>query len=187
MTIATKRDLEIFGLRELNEMDPTDIEMFVGKVPLNVKGYTLTVLLGLSLVAAACGGDDSDAEDNGAEPSESSEGAVGGDFVDLGTIVGDPLEHIDPAREDAFMRHAVGSMYEGAPLILGMPSLESQAYAHPGSKLGHVNCKGQDDFRAFCERYFANVFMFGMNDEVVHTGFGPMCHYLIALCVGVKR
>jgi hypothetical protein len=26
--------------------------------------------------------------------------------------------------------------------------------------------------------------MFGMNDEVLQTGFGPMCHYLIALGVG---
>ena len=74
----------------------------------------LTVLLGLSLVAAACGGDDSDAEDNGAEPSESSEGAVGGDFVDLGTIVGDPLEHIDPALNttlDGFQ--ITNALYDG--------------------------------------------------------------------------
>jgi hypothetical protein len=25
--------------------------------------------------------------------------------------------------------------------------------------------------------------MFGMNDEVVHTGYAPMCHFLWALCV----
>ena len=28
-------------------------------------------------------------------------------------------------------------------------------------------------------RVFHNVFPFGINDEVVHTGFAPMCHYLI--------
>jgi hypothetical protein len=28
--------------------------------------------------------------------------------------------------------------------------------------------------------------MFSMNDEVVHTGFGPMAHYLIALCAGPR-
>src|SRR5262249_47894355 len=32
------------------------------------------------------------------------------------------------------------------------------------------------------EKYFAHVFIFSMNDEVVHTGFSPMAHYLFALC-----
>jgi len=35
--------------------------------------------------------------------------------------------------------------------------------------------------------YFANVFIFSMNDEVVHTGFGKMSHYNIALCCGPRR
>jgi hypothetical protein len=26
--------------------------------------------------------------------------------------------------------------------------------------------------------------VFGMNDEVLHTGFGPMCHYRLAICTG---
>jgi len=26
-----------------------------------------------------------------------------------------------------------------------------------------------------------------MNDEVVHTGYYPMAHYLFALCVGRKQ
>ena len=33
------------------------------------------------------------------------------------------------------------------------------------------------------QRYFHDVFMFSMNDEVVHTGFHAMAHYLFALCV----
>lgn len=64
------------------------------------KGLKLLALfLGLSLVAAACGDDDegSEGNDNGSEPTEAEGGAAGGEFVDLGTIVGDPLEHIDPA------------------------------------------------------------------------------------------
>ena len=31
------------------------------------------------------------------------------------------------------------------------------------------------------ERYFNTVFMFSMNDEVVHTGFYPMAHYLLGV------
>ena len=32
--------------------------------------------------------------------------------------------------------------------------------------------------------HFHNVFIFSMNDEVVHTGFAPMPHYYFALCCG---
>ena len=37
------------------------------------------------------------------------------------------------------------------------------------------------------DKYFENSFLFSMNDEVVHTGFGPMAHYLIILGVGLKK
>jgi hypothetical protein len=65
--------------------------------------------------------------------------------------------------------------------ILGSPSLESQLYASEGSKAGHVNCKTGADLKAFMQRFFHNVFLFSMNDEVVHTGFEKMAHYLFVL------
>jgi hypothetical protein len=71
--------------------------------------------------------------------------------------------------------------------VIGSPSLQSQVYASEGSKAGHVNCKDGREFRKVMERYFENVFLFSMNDEVVHTGFAPMAHYLFALCVGPRR
>ena len=37
------------------------------------------------------------------------------------------------------------------------------------------------------DRRFRNGFLYSMNDEVVHTGFSPMAHYLIAVGVGLKR
>ena len=36
------------------------------------------------------------------------------------------------------------------------------------------------------EGHFDNVFLFSMNDEVVHTGFHPLAHYLFAVCAGRK-
>jgi hypothetical protein len=66
--------------------------------------------------------------------------------------------------------------------IIGMPSLESQPYASEQSRLGHVNCKSAPDLKALMEDFFHNVFMFSMNDEVVHTGFHKMAHYIFALC-----
>ena len=99
----------------------------------------------------------------------------------------DVLEHIQPDDEDRFLSNIVGSLAPHGAVVLGMPSLESQIYASPNSKAGHVNCKSAPDFKAAMERYFHNAFMFSMNDEVVHTGFHKMAHYLFALGVDAKR
>lgn len=98
----------------------------------------------------------------------------------------DVLEHIDPKDEAAFIRHATQSLAPHGSLIFGMPSLESQPYASPISKAGHVNCKSLPDFKAVMEQHFHHVFMFCMNDEVVHTGYHKMAHYIFALCCGAK-
>jgi 2-polyprenyl-3-methyl-5-hydroxy-6-metoxy-1,4-benzoquinol methylase len=98
----------------------------------------------------------------------------------------DVLEHISPKDEARFIENALLALDDHGAMIVGMPSLESQAYASPQSKAGHVNCKSGKDFKSKLERYFHNVFVFSMNDEVVHTGFYPMAHYLIALCCGKR-
>jgi 2-polyprenyl-3-methyl-5-hydroxy-6-metoxy-1,4-benzoquinol methylase len=99
----------------------------------------------------------------------------------------DVLEHIEVSDEDKFITNIAGSLKEDGVVIIGTPSLESQAYASRMSKLGHVNCKTQADLKVCMKRHFANVFMFGMNDEVVHTGYGKMVHYHLALCVRPLR
>ena len=96
----------------------------------------------------------------------------------------DVLEHIHPSQEHIFMDHSLSVLSDDGVMIIGMPSLESQQYASPQSKEGHVNCKSGSVFQDFLRNYFRNVFLFSMNDEVVHTGYSPMAHYLLALCVG---
>jgi predicted SAM-dependent methyltransferase len=98
----------------------------------------------------------------------------------------DVLEHIAPGREDLFLRNMTASLAQTGAMIIGMPSLESQVYASPLSKEGHVNCKTMPDLKDTMRRYFHNVFMFSMNDEVVHTGYHKMAHYLFALCCGKR-
>lgn len=95
----------------------------------------------------------------------------------------DVLEHIPPADEDQFMRNICASLIADGVAIIGMPSLESQVYASAESLAGHVNCKSGQALKDFLSDYFRQVFMFSMNDEVVHTGFFKMSHYLIGLCV----
>jgi hypothetical protein len=98
----------------------------------------------------------------------------------------DVLEHIDPAQEDLYMMNVCRSLGARGTFLCGIPSLESQVHASAKSKQGHVNCKTGPAMKAFCQRFFHHVFMFGMNDEVVHTGFFPMCQYIIAMCVDPK-
>ncbi|HWZ46730.1 MAG TPA: class I SAM-dependent methyltransferase [Herbaspirillum sp.] len=112
------------------------------------------------------------------------EGAVPGQFDAIYSL--DVLEHIAPEQETVFLDHALQSLRPHGVMIVGMPSLESQAYASPQSKAGHVNCKSGKELKALLENYFHNVFLFSMNDETVHTGFYPMAHYLLALCCGKK-
>jgi 2-polyprenyl-3-methyl-5-hydroxy-6-metoxy-1,4-benzoquinol methylase len=100
----------------------------------------------------------------------------------------DVLEHISAGEDEkTFMRNLIGSLSPRGVAIIGMPSLESQQYASPASKVGHINCKQGGDLKAFLGNYFDHVFMFSMNDEVVHTGYLPMAQYLFALCTGAKR
>jgi 2-polyprenyl-3-methyl-5-hydroxy-6-metoxy-1,4-benzoquinol methylase len=98
----------------------------------------------------------------------------------------DVLEHIQPADEEQFIRNMAGSLAPHGALMIGSPSLHSQPWASPASKEGHVNCKDGPGLRALMSRHFHNVFLFSMNDEVVHTGFTPMAHYLWALCAHRK-
>jgi oligopeptide transport system substrate-binding protein len=74
----------------------------------------LALILGLSLVAAACGDDDDEgaADDTGA--SEEGEPTQGGEVIDLGTFVGDPPEYLDPGLNstlDAYQ--VVNALYDG--------------------------------------------------------------------------
>lgn len=98
----------------------------------------------------------------------------------------DVLEHIRPEDEDSYIANICASLEQNGVLIIGTPSIQSQAYASPQSKEGHINCKDHKTLRDLISRRFHNVFIFSMNDEVVHTGFYPMAHYLFALGVGRK-
>lgn len=94
----------------------------------------------------------------------------------------DVLEHISTQDEHSFLRNLTRSLKSIGVAVIGMPSLESQPLASMQSRIGHVNCKSGPQFKATMERYFHSVFMFSMNDEVVHTGHHAMAHYLLAVC-----
>ena len=111
-------------------------------------------------------------------------GPVKGDFDGAYSL--DVFEHIPRSEEHRFLQNTADSLTDRGVFILGSPSRESQVHASPASKVGHVNCKSGDELQALIANYFHHVFLFSMNDEVVHTGFSPMAHYLLILACGRK-
>jgi len=99
----------------------------------------------------------------------------------------DVLEHILPVDEDKALYNITRALLPSGVCIIGTPSRESQPYASELSRKYHVNCKTENELRSLMGRHFENVFMFGMNDATLHTGFGPMCHYRLALCTGKRE
>jgi 2-polyprenyl-3-methyl-5-hydroxy-6-metoxy-1,4-benzoquinol methylase len=104
---------------------------------------------------------------------------VPGDFDAAYAI--DVLEHIPAAQENRFLTNLKESLKPTGVALLGTPSIESQLYASSPSKAGHVNCKSGETMRETLHRHFHNVFVFAMNDEVIHTGHFRMAHYVFGL------
>lgn len=100
----------------------------------------------------------------------------------------DVIEHVDPEKEDDFMQNMIKSYErkEDAVMIIGTPNLAAAAYASPLSAALHINLKDHKSLKELLNRYFHNVFLFGMNDEVVHTGYAPMCQYIWGIGAGLR-
>ena len=112
-------------------------------------------------------------------------GPPGGRFDGVYSL--DVIEHVDKKSEDAFMRHASANLVDDGMLIIGTPNVTSEAYASASSKVGHINLKDAAGLKELVLLYMKTVVIFSMNDDVVHTGYYPMAHYLFAMGIGVKR
>jgi 2-polyprenyl-3-methyl-5-hydroxy-6-metoxy-1,4-benzoquinol methylase len=99
----------------------------------------------------------------------------------------DVLEHIPQNREHLYFRNICESLRPHGVFIVGTPNITASQYATVGSEEGHINLKSHQGLRELMREYFENVFMFSMNDEVLHTGFGPMAHYLLSMGVCPKK
>jgi 2-polyprenyl-3-methyl-5-hydroxy-6-metoxy-1,4-benzoquinol methylase len=98
----------------------------------------------------------------------------------------DVIEHIPEAMEKVFLDNICSSLSPQAVCILGTPNITANDYASPASKQGHINLKSAETLNALLSTRFHNVFNFSMNDEVIHTGYSPMAHYLFAVGTGLK-
>ena len=95
----------------------------------------------------------------------------------------DVIEHIEMRLEHEFLSRLAGRVIDHGVAVIGTPNGLARQYASPESEIGHINNYDPDRFQQSLERHFRRVFLFSMNDEVVHTGFNKLAHYLLALCV----
>ena len=101
-----------------------------------------------------------------------------------GLVSLDVIEHVPHGvEEDRFLGRCRDLLSEGGVAIIGTPNDYASPYASQRSQLGHINLFKPDRYVDTLEQYFQNVFLMSMNDEIVHTGFNKMAHYLMAVCV----
>lgn len=95
----------------------------------------------------------------------------------------DVIEHIEPALADRFLDNCRKALVDKGVAIIGTPSEMAKAYASERSNRGHINLYTPDRFAESLRGHFSRVFLFSMNDEMLHTGFNKLAHYLMALCI----
>lgn len=116
---------------------------------------------------------------------------IAGDFFDQTfgqhdlVVSLDVIEHIYQKYEETYLQALCANVKENGIVIVGTPNETTTPYASKLSREAHVNMYSQERMRALFSKYFHNVFCFGMNDEVVHTGFAQMSQYLF--CVACNK
>lgn len=98
----------------------------------------------------------------------------------------DVIEHLDKHLDKSFMKNTCHVLKNDGIYIIGTPNITASQYATDRSAVQHINLKSHKTLRNLMGKYFRNVFMFSMNDEVLHTGYGPMGHYIFGVGVGKK-
>ena len=105
---------------------------------------------------------------------------TGGDCV----VSLDVIEHIPVEQEDMYFQTICRNLKGDGFAVIGTPNKTMQPYASPWNKIAHINNYDQQRLYETMCKYFENVFIFGMNDEVLHTGMYPMASYIMALGCG---
>lgn len=97
----------------------------------------------------------------------------------------DVIEHVEPREEARFMQNICSFLKEDSVLITGTPNITASQYASKRSEVQHINLKSSKTLKELTLQYFKHAFMFGMNDEVLHTGYSAMSHYIWSM--GVQK
>ena len=94
----------------------------------------------------------------------------------------DVLEHLDSDKEKPFIEKSI-ELLDNKGIYMRNAKLYSSGTS--GNEIRHINLKTAPQ-KSFLKSILI-MWIFSMNDEVVHTGFYPMAHYLFAVCAGKKE
>lgn len=97
----------------------------------------------------------------------------------------DVIEHISKRKEKDFFETIYDNLTDNGFCIIGTPNITSSQHASTASQIGHINLFSQKRLIENLQVYFHQVLPFGMNDEILHTGFSSMSHYLF--CIGCHK
>lgn len=116
-----------------------------------------------------------------------NEDFLGKKYGNFSTVISiDVIEHIPNHKEDLFLETIRDNLSADGFCLIGTPNITASKYGSKPSQEGHINLFDEKRLRTLMSKYFQHVFIFGANDEIIHTGFYPMCHYLLALCCEKK-
>ena len=93
----------------------------------------------------------------------------------------DVIEHTLLKNEDTFMETVCKNLTQYGIAVIGTPNILAMPHSCSVVREAHVNEYSAKRLKSLMDKYFHNAFMFSQNDEMVHTGFSPMAHYLIAI------
>jgi cyclopropane fatty-acyl-phospholipid synthase-like methyltransferase len=97
----------------------------------------------------------------------------------------DVIDHLTKNEESDFLVSSFEALGVGGALLIGTPNIYAAAHHSAASAKAHINLHSQETLMAsMTGAGFSVNFLFGMNDEVLHTGFDKMCHYIFVM--GVK-
>lgn len=99
----------------------------------------------------------------------------------------DVIEHIPLEYEELYLDTICNNLHPNGVAIIGTPNDKIYPYANPINKKAHINNYSQERLYETLSKKFHQVFIFGLNDEVLHTGFYPMSCYIMALCCNKKN
>lgn len=94
----------------------------------------------------------------------------------------DVIEHFSKDKTDIVAQNYAHLTKDSGFAIIGTPNIASQPFASQRRRMSHIHEFGPDDFEALLSKYFKNVFLFSMTDELVSTSFNKMAWYFIAVC-----
>ena len=99
----------------------------------------------------------------------------------------DVIEHIAPNDTELFINNLKKPLNKNGLLIIGCPNIHASDHASDLAKMSHINLQSCESLSKILKNHFEEVLNFVMNDEVVHTGFSKMGHYVFAIGVIPKK